>query len=398
MLKKPRHQSPGIIVFTHNEALRGLPRTSNAVKEFLLREASDKNWIFGIHVQGDCSYLSEWPIEGWESFFMWSDWEVNPFSSIPVDKRCNFTCINFMQDVDEAIVHSKKPFDLCIVTRPAAIKRFDETLGLLAEIYKKRPSTKTVLIAPDPRESSRNFGFRQKKEEAAILFSKIQNYFSSEALRNISFISSSTEFFGQFPVSQQLIISLLAMSKTSLLYSHSEGVPRCIIESLLVGTPVFVSRNLRSGLRDVLTSENSWSLTDDLEHDAQMICTTLDNESTLEFSSDVYRQKFCESKTVPKFKSYLSSLFVDGQVSDDESWRLDNLCNRLSCHGQKANLQYFNNDELFFRWLRQALESPSEIEDCIYGPYDYSDKSTGSFLKQFQRISGKVYAKCRRVV
>ena len=58
LLKKPSLTTPGIITFTHNEVLRGLPKKSKKVKQFLINSKKNNKWIFGVHIQGDCSNLN----------------------------------------------------------------------------------------------------------------------------------------------------------------------------------------------------------------------------------------------------------------------------------------------------------------------------------------------------
>ena len=70
LLKKPSLTTPGIITFTHNEVLRGLPKKSKKVKQFLINSKKNNKWIFGVHIQGDCSNLNFWPKNDWESFYM----------------------------------------------------------------------------------------------------------------------------------------------------------------------------------------------------------------------------------------------------------------------------------------------------------------------------------------
>ena len=72
VLKNKTKVSPGIIIFTHNEILRGVPRKSSRVDN-LLKSAYLKNeWIFGVHIQGDCSNVYNWPYKEWQNFFLWT--------------------------------------------------------------------------------------------------------------------------------------------------------------------------------------------------------------------------------------------------------------------------------------------------------------------------------------
>ena len=70
LLKSKNKNSPGIIVFTHGEALWGVPAKSKKVKKFLLEISQKKEWIFGIHVQGNVDWIGKWQKQNWQQFFM----------------------------------------------------------------------------------------------------------------------------------------------------------------------------------------------------------------------------------------------------------------------------------------------------------------------------------------
>ena len=69
LLKNKTNNSPGIVVFTHNEILRGVPRKSLKVNNLLTKAYENNEWIFGVHVQGDCSNVYNWPYKDWQNFF-----------------------------------------------------------------------------------------------------------------------------------------------------------------------------------------------------------------------------------------------------------------------------------------------------------------------------------------
>ena len=98
VLKNKTKNSPGIIIFTHNEILRGVPRKSSRVDKLLKSSYLKNEWIFGIHIQGDCSNVYNWPYREWQNFFLWPEKNDHFLSSIPKNKICELTCVNFLSD------------------------------------------------------------------------------------------------------------------------------------------------------------------------------------------------------------------------------------------------------------------------------------------------------------
>ena len=98
LLKSKNKNSPGIIVFTHGEALWGVPAKSKKVKKFLLEISQKKEWIFGIHVQGNVDWIGKWQKQNWQQFFMWPNKNQKFLDNIPKEIITNLTCINFYTD------------------------------------------------------------------------------------------------------------------------------------------------------------------------------------------------------------------------------------------------------------------------------------------------------------
>ena len=98
VLKNKTKNSPGIIVFTHNEILRGVPKKSLRVDRILSKAYKNNDWIFGVHVQGDCSNVFNWPYKDWQNFFLWPEKNDNFLSNIPKKSICELTCVNFLSN------------------------------------------------------------------------------------------------------------------------------------------------------------------------------------------------------------------------------------------------------------------------------------------------------------
>jgi len=146
ILKQRTPSSPGIVVFTSNEAVRGLPARSKSVKSYLLSTSANGSWLYGVHVQGDFSQ-QQWELEEWQSFVMWPDIEAPFLGSVPASKLVSLNCINFMPHIEPArqYLHNKS-WDICIISRPSKIKRISETLHIMRKLLDARPALTFILI------------------------------------------------------------------------------------------------------------------------------------------------------------------------------------------------------------------------------------------------------------
>ena len=71
ILKERRGGSPGIVAFTHSEAVVGSVLRSPTVRARLLENSRAGHWLYGVQIQADCSWLKSWPLEPWQSFMLW---------------------------------------------------------------------------------------------------------------------------------------------------------------------------------------------------------------------------------------------------------------------------------------------------------------------------------------
>ena len=135
VLKKRERNCPGVIIFAHNEILRGIVKKSVKVRQILSRENKSKKWIFGIHVQGDPSNITSWPLEDWHDFLMWPNKEEPFLKKINKNKITNLTCVNFL-DINKknSYLKLKKVFDLVSVTRFSSGKNIHLTLNIFEGI------------------------------------------------------------------------------------------------------------------------------------------------------------------------------------------------------------------------------------------------------------------------
>lgn len=384
ILKQKTSRSPGIITFTQNEALYGFMTKSSKVKKYLEENSRDGKWIYGIHIQGDCSYLKEWPLEPWHNFIMWPETKAPFLSNVPAEKLIGINCINFLPNIESPEVPVKK-WDICVVSRPSKIKRIAETLFTVKRLMSIRPESKIIFIVLDTRDISKGEKTYEKDSVDRRYFDLPLQLFTSEELKRISFLSSSMKSFGMFPVSHDLVTDIMAKSKFLLLTSHREGTPRVIAESLMAGTPCIVSKNLRCGILDCLNNKNTLYLNDDINSDTNAIAKALDNYS--DFSIDKRAiEKFKAEKNISLLKKQLTSIITSLNCPTEGNWYLEDLHLRLAGHGIKHNFQFTKDENSLFHWLDYVQHN---------NPYD----EDGSWREEKLKINGSyILSKIKNII
>ena len=383
LIKNQGQNSPGIITFSSGEALWGLPRLSNEVREFLNFQSQSGNWIFGVHVQGDLSSLDQWPLESWLGFVLWPDPKARFLSNIAESKRLPLACVNFMPAGLAKATARIRVWDICLISRASSIKRIDDSLEIIRILIIKNPAIQIVIIVPDGRT------INSSQEVMDNSYFKLPRHiFTSNQLKNLTFISSSTEAFGQFPLSDTFMSEIILQSKFVMLNSHSEGTPRSLAEALLLGTPVIVSENLRSGINNALDDANSIKVSDNNLLAAEQILHSLLTYDSFIVNRQQSEQFFSESVHLPIFKNLITNLYP--QIGEhDGLWHLHELHLRLACHGQKVNQQFFNNSNAFFKWFNHVerinnsnltLDDDDLLYSDVYEDYPLPLKSFHRFL------------------
>jgi glycosyltransferase involved in cell wall biosynthesis len=370
LIKNRGSVSPGIITFTSSEAIWGLPRLSPEVREFLNYQSKSGKWIFGVHVQGDLSHLDRWPLEDWLGFVMWPDQNAQFLSNIELPKRIPLNCVNFMPSSLAASYSRSRIWDLCLISRASSIKRIDDSIEIIRVLVDKNPSLRVVSIVPDNRRLGEPLDIDDNK-----YFDLPKKIFSSAQLKNITFLSSSTEVFGQYPLSDEFMREIILQSKFVMLNSHSEGTPRSLAEALLLGTPVIISENLKSGINNVFNDKNSLKVSDNISVATEQILRSLSNYDKFSVDRQKSRELFSESEHILNLKEFVTQLYPEVNNSDG-MWHLNDLHLRLACHGQKRNLQFMNRSEIFFEWFDRVEEISklnTEIDEDYFNGPDFKD-------------------------
>ena len=374
VLKQRTSKSPGIISFTHNELLYGVIAKSSRIKKYLSETSKIKEWLYGIHIQGNCSGLKEWPLEGWQSFIMWPDTTAPFLKNVPPGRVLPLNCINFMPDMSGIDIDQKKIFDICVISKPSKIKRIEETIRMIRLLMDRKPDLKVVIIAPDPRRIALGEKAYPLQDVDRSFFELPRKIFTSREMENISFICSSQESFGNFPLAPQLLHDILAKSKFLMLTSHLEGVPRVLAESALLGVPCIISKSLDCGILSHFHQGNSIKIDDDIRLASNQVLDGLNHYQGFFVDVKAMRQAFDESCHLPAFKGYLSKLIQDAGKEVEGNWYLSKLHLRLACHGHKHNFQFLNSEKLFFDWLKKNEGLDEFDEDKIFGEKPLDDR------------------------
>lgn len=363
ILKQRTETSPGIISFTSNEAVWGIA-TREGVRRHI-DATSGSTWLYGVHIQGS---FPVWPFEPWQSFVMWPEPDAPVLRTVPADRVIPLNCVNFLPDVEASGERHEKLWDICVVSRPSRIKRIAETLRLLRALLDVRPGVKVVVIVPDPRDIRLGEKSYDSQDIDRNFFDLPLRLFSARELKQITFICSSVNAFGRFPLSTDLLLETLRRSRFCLLPSHLEGTPRSLAEALVVGTPCIVSASLSSGIRHFLDDRNCVFIDDDPLEASRQVVDALDHYERYGVDTDRLRPIFCEGPNRERLRSRLATLIEAGGRPVDGEWYLDELHLRLACHGQKYNYQLMDDEAQFFEWVRLVEEVDPYDEDALIGP------------------------------
>ncbi|HMH64796.1 MAG TPA: hypothetical protein VK515_04380 [Rhizomicrobium sp.] len=385
ILKEPTQNSPGIVSFTHNEALWGVPSHSRRARAFLAEGAASGKWLFGVHVQGDLSWLDRWPLQPWQSFFLWPDPAAPFLANIPREMRLDRNCINFMPRPAPRPAGMGRNVDICVISRPNTLKRLYESLKIIKGLMQVRPGLTATIIAGDPRRVELGSRTYEKQGIDRRFYQFAQQHFSARELTQISFLCSSEQAFGKFPLARELVNDIIMRSRFMMLNSHQEGTPRVIAEAFLAETPCILSRHLASGIRAQTTAANSVFIEDDTAVAVAEISDALDHYDRYQIDLAAMRDLFCEDTHIPELREWLSRKIAAKGSPVEGRWFLNDLHMRLACHGQKLNLQIMNREALFFRWFGQVDGGPGRVpgaydpydEDAVFGGYDPDDTPRG---------------------
>ena len=369
LLKEQTASSPGIITFTQNEVLWGVVAQSSRIKEFLADSARHGRWLFGIHIQGHLS-MPSWPLEPWQSFFLWPDTDAAFLSNVPKSHQLGMNCINFMPDIPRKPATLERNVDILVISRASTIKRINETLLILRGLMDTVPDFRATVIVPDMRQFELGEACYELQAIDRRLYELPRQLFSSTELKRLSFIASSQQSFGWFPLSDGVLVDMLHRSKFVLLTSHREGTPRVLAEALLADVPCIVSDKLECGISNILDDRNTIRIDDDTAVAVQQIKAGLERYEQFSIDDQRVRNAFSASLHTPRLQSMLSAQIGALGKPVEGRWFLDDLHLRLAGHGRKYSFQFMKQEQVFFNWLARNTPSGDDGSGVGFDPYD----------------------------
>jgi hypothetical protein len=258
------------------------------------------------------------------------------------------------------------------------------------------PKLKILFIAPI--DSSIASNKKNVNDELYWVKNFIKEELSFSQRKNINFICVPKLIFGNRPLSEELLYQLISSSKNLLFCSLFEGMPRAIIESLLLNTNIIVSKNLKCGIPNLLTGASVFKFSekknffDDVKN-ASYISGQINKFLKKKIKKPVFKNKeiFMENKNKKLFQSFLKTVAVNNQMKivDDNGWYLDDLTYRLAMHGENYNLSFLNNENAFLNWFDKVNNSKTKNfnEKNLYQDSIVLDKKKFHFNQVFYYIN-----------
>jgi hypothetical protein len=369
VLKNPAKSLPGIVIFTHAEHLDVInlyPRLNKKLNII-------KDWIFGIHVQGDISFLDSFPDQPWIDFILSPNSSASVFSNV-AHKMVNLGAANFQEHSQNTI----KINDIIIVSRASKIKRLFESLLIIKKLFQLKPDLSVIVCVPDERINKNKLQYKKLNLDDRF-FNETKNVFSANELSKISFISSSRDSFGNFPLSDNFLNLILSQSRMLMLTSIKEGAPRAITQALVNNTVVALANDMQHDLKSFLNSANCIEIPmNDFHKSASLINDAL---STLgDFDVTASKKNFLSINSSKLLINSINSI-TDLNLIFDNSWNLDSLDKNLAMHGEKAffamsrskdielfldDLEYYDQLQFEEKYYEQNPKTKSILEKIYY--------------------------------
>ena len=335
IFKYPSNNSKGIIVFTHKELIafsfnashirrfRRNPSTiiNNVFLSFFFKRKINslrENFLIGIHLG---LYATNVDTTFWVDFHMTSPGTAT-FNSkqfvIPLSSA-HFTPSVMRQDEN-----CEKYWDIICVAKNTRGKNIDKLLDSIRRIYDLKKNYKILIIIATNRSES---NFKYYNEIMADYFKK----FTPVERENLTIIRThpDTGFQG---LSYSTLSYFYNRSKIFTLFSEIEGHAKVVKEAQLCGLPIVVKSDLKGGVKDSLTSENS-SFFIDFESAHETLIKAVEHYKDYKVIADYWASELREDFTIEKLKEHFHLLYEFNSLKfDGKLENLDNLNRRLPAH------------------------------------------------------------------
>jgi glycosyltransferase involved in cell wall biosynthesis len=302
----------GIFVITHKEV---------DIFNYIPKKLRDLYYI-GVHY-GSAANLRGARKQEYQDFCMGAESTVSflgekPFR-IPYNSRA-FTPSYFSEDKS-----IPKYWDVINISRNANVKRLDQFLLAVRNLYDMGHTLKILLVVPSCHNEKPNTHF----VDIVKVYEKMFNRKERESF-TLMRLSAELGFLG---ISPATIAHFYKSSKAFCLLSSAEGESRVIHEALLCGLPVVCYSGLLGGGRDYLDDTNSAQFDDYSKIHLSLLEAAQKAGSKLIVNTDRLSRELSEIKTIPKLKQLFEEMYnKDGNEFDGELTNTDELNLRLPAH------------------------------------------------------------------
>lgn len=335
VLKYPGKNSPGIIVFTSNEYFFGALNSDKKLHDRLVELHKVGRWQYGVHINGSF-HGSQLEFSSLISFVLCADASLNFMEScsVPIIELA----AEFFVEINPLILDQpRRPkWDVAIISRISDAKRFNLALDLLGELFIRRPNLRVCIVA---QTNSRSFSEKRYVLAASKRLKALLKY-------DLTLLISQVELFGNFPITQLGIQSILADSSLLIVSSAREGGPRVLTEAFTLGVRCVVFEDLKSNLQKYFKLANVSLVSKNIPKAAKEITDLLVRDDCVKGTNF-----FSNVENNEKLKNSILNILKKKDFAIDGVWDLSNLSLRLPGHSRLGDQQILYSCNLLLKWL-----------------------------------------------
>jgi glycosyltransferase involved in cell wall biosynthesis len=314
VLKRPTVASKGIVVFTHKE-LEHLDAPV-APLQLALTGLRDR-YLLGVHWGNFRSgVVSPW----WADFHLAGEGTVE-FDDLRDATRLTLCSRNFTPAVFRDLGLAKR-WDVINVARPVPVKRLDDFLHVIREVYDRGRALKVLAVCPGPLDMS------DPRAWYSDLYRDYERMFTPQERETFTLLVLRGDGY-PFPLSQSAIAELYNLSRVFTLFSDREGESRVVAEALLCGLPVLARTDLVGGGLDYLDRTNS-RLFATLPEAADALLDLVDRDVRVDTAS--LAAELAEEHSVPRLEAAMRELFEQRGLVFEGPMETSDLGRKLPSH------------------------------------------------------------------